>query len=469
MSKSDSKQTAFCSILKYLQHKHPRLYDLVDELCIGGLFSPKRFGQTAESVTFVIPSPAELRELNIGDYAKSLRVLRSHILSIPKPENAPYDAGDFSRVCGTNSVLPSREKNVSISITCKSGTVMSGDKTKLTPAADFQPFAERRGGMSVWIADGPLSVGETPTAPKLSKKTAVTGKGDSAQMRAVITACITKCQSYESGLAHVSSLLSYIQSNCAAHYPCAIALIDYHPLSTMAALLTCPIGEICDAAREWFDNPELSPLPATQYAKHLEAIGTGGGGSVLETRGGPLNVQRELVTLRQHGCEKRDKSPIQVVEFVKKQYDNLNEHNKVGSLTNVYPAPLAAAFKARPGYKANTDRIRWLTTERTDFHSLCATIGNAAVTLLSSDQMPAFADPKVNTGAVMQTVNQCIVLQFICSQLFMYAPIPPGQLDSIRGATTDPDDEQILAYKNVSASLWECLQRIISFEKKHSS
>lgn len=62
MSKSVVSQ--YCSILNYLKHNHEELYELIQDLCIGRIFNPRKGKKDEESgVTFLCPDKALLAEL----------------------------------------------------------------------------------------------------------------------------------------------------------------------------------------------------------------------------------------------------------------------------------------------------------------------------------------------------------------------------------------------------------------------
>jgi len=91
MSKSIVKK--HCSILNYVRHEDSDLYELVQDLCLGRMFNPRR---QAAGVTFLHPSKALVKELQkmagSDDPEKAVEHLQSLILVDHLPSINDFDA-----------------------------------------------------------------------------------------------------------------------------------------------------------------------------------------------------------------------------------------------------------------------------------------------------------------------------------------------------------------------------------------
>lgn len=95
---SKSVVTKYCSILNYLKHNHEELYELIQDLCIGRIFNPRK---GSNGVTFLCPDEAltkELKKMASGsDPERAVEAIQSVVI----PDHLP-NLSDFEGVLPTN-------------------------------------------------------------------------------------------------------------------------------------------------------------------------------------------------------------------------------------------------------------------------------------------------------------------------------------------------------------------------------
>lgn len=83
----------FCRITKYVQQEYPKLYDVLDGVCMGGAFRPRR-GHSG--VTFIIPGEKTMAHLNkllySEDVDECIDILEAHIVQDYLPSGAVWKA-----------------------------------------------------------------------------------------------------------------------------------------------------------------------------------------------------------------------------------------------------------------------------------------------------------------------------------------------------------------------------------------
>jgi hypothetical protein len=140
MSKLVSKQ---CSILNYIRHVDSELHDLVQDLCIGRIFAPRRGGP---GVTFLRPDKAllgQLKKLASGDNPEeAVAALQSMVLL-----DHLSDLGDFE---DRKSDIPTflRKKLPVASADGKKVTLKNG--AEITVDSDFETRSDR-GNIAVYM------------------------------------------------------------------------------------------------------------------------------------------------------------------------------------------------------------------------------------------------------------------------------------------------------------------------------
>ena len=153
MSKGVSKQ---CSILNYVRHNDEQLYELIQDLCLGKIFMPRR---GSPGITFLRPDKAllkEIQEMAAGDQPEdAIEALQSLVLLDNLSSIKDFDE--------KKSDIPTylRKKLQVVSADGKKVVLKNG--AEIVPDKDFQARSDR-GNISVYMISKALVPTDGPDA-----------------------------------------------------------------------------------------------------------------------------------------------------------------------------------------------------------------------------------------------------------------------------------------------------------------
>jgi len=256
MSKSIVKK--HCSILNYVRHEDSDLYELVQDLCLGRMFNPRR---QAAGVTFLHPSKALVKELQkmagSDDPEKAVEHLQSLILVDHLPSINDFDAKktDIPTFRGKKLPVDKVDKD---KITLKGGGVVTLDKT----------FATRkdRSNMTVYKLDKALVPTDTADAEhKFNKPKKVTGgavfNNDRKKLfeSVVKSSCENDRNGKDSALECLVSIVEVAQKHDADKHKAICSQLSWDTLTTLAIVLQ-PYKENRNSDTEYVSDEMLNTL-----------------------------------------------------------------------------------------------------------------------------------------------------------------------------------------------------------------
>ena len=157
MSNKATKPKKFCRVGVYLQHKHPVLYQNIQDLCLGGLLSTGR----GRSVTFIVPDKKTQDKINklVGsDPAKAVDLLKCHTIT-----QQVINLSDFS------DGLPCANGKVIKAVNVTSAHAELSNKVKITKVKDYvKLYPDSRD--EVLMASGEVSVSKDSSSSSKSTK-----------------------------------------------------------------------------------------------------------------------------------------------------------------------------------------------------------------------------------------------------------------------------------------------------------
>lgn len=373
MSKNN-QPSKYCSIARYLQRTDIDLYDIFQDLCVAGKL------QATSRTTLLLPV-GKLRDQLIKEtYEGNIdtATIMANSLIIQRLDLSTPDAWKSATkiMNGNRQFYSAKIVNNKISI----------DGVELKQHKKFVP------------RDSTLSIWEIDSIPKASDESQKSGSYDPSDN-------LAKSFRYKLGLyvenkyaqkkkemltAHkVGSYLSFdAMENCKCVYlqksisilyylhekhpdlffSKALPVISFQPIDfyILVEPHTEPGSNFLlpeDVLLDWYKNiPQVSTKDA--YKKLLEVLS---------------NPPEEY---RKYGCYKEhivvasqansirhniaDLQPSVAVKEIYKVYDQLDEHNIIGDLDNVYPPELHEYYKSNPGLKMVHDELRYTTTLRFD-------------------------------------------------------------------------------------------------------
>ena len=123
---SKSGVSKYCSILNYLKHNHEDLYELIQDLCIGRIFNPRK---GSDGVTFLCPDKALMAELKKhasgSDPEKAVEMIQSIVIPDHLPSLSDFEGDLPTMVRGKKITV---EKSSSSSVELSGGASVSHDK-----------------------------------------------------------------------------------------------------------------------------------------------------------------------------------------------------------------------------------------------------------------------------------------------------------------------------------------------------
>lgn len=171
----------YCSILKYLEHQDPALYDIIDQLCLARNFLPRR---NTAGVTFLRPDKEMLNEISDAAYGNNpesaVNMIQSLILLDDLDSLSDFGAKKDDIPTFLMTKLPVDK------VTDKAVTLTTGN----TIVADNKFEARKdRDNMSVYIISGkPIDLSSGPKATMIHTKGGPkpkTGKGRGKKAKVV--------------------------------------------------------------------------------------------------------------------------------------------------------------------------------------------------------------------------------------------------------------------------------------------
>jgi hypothetical protein len=388
---ANPKMNKFPRISNYLEARHPKVYELIENLAMQGSLSPRRGG----GITFLLPDTALVNKIN--------KLIES---------DSPEDATDIVSSLIITEYLPTVKefaamkddiptllgKKLVVKAVGSSKVDLDGGAA-LTPDTGFKPFGRvgnaQRGNMAVWELKGEVEYKNAPKAQGGSshKKRggAVGGSvggysgGDSSRedidnfVQEVVQAEYRNIRDCPIGEKRKSPMLRAVVNQLRAwkgteNYEKARAVLSLHPIISFFLIfknrLYFPWNTL--SRQELSGNED-----AVDELKRM--MEEGGDGYILSDPRGAKNALNAL----------KASNPVKITmpDTIRKIYAEIDSSNQVtggmGVAGNLYPAAAHNAFRANPGLHLLIDEFR---------HFLYASIKEMNCRHTAYDEARAFND-----------------------------------------------------------------------------
>lgn len=175
-------------------------------------------------------------------------------------------------------------------------------------------------------------------------------------------------------------------------------------------------------------------------------------------------IFKELVDIRADIDRASKARPRDFVNIVSGYYKTLEQTNKIGRISNVFPKGVAEYYAAHPGLKMRHDEMRYVTyvkfanieNRKFDYgayHELVNLIGNTLHDKSSTLFNPNTIKYAIDAGNIIREINI-----FVYSTMFMYFPSKASETVG-KTVITRPEPYQCLLY-NISKCLVDKHQRL---------
>ena len=162
MSKHVSKH---CSILNYIRLKNEQLYTLIEELCLGRIFVPKKGG---DGITFLMPSDEMIEEFYKLDEKGDTEIVAEHIRALVLRHHI-NDVNGF-RISNGEVISTISKKALPIEKVDGKTVHLEGGQ-KITLDSEFKARADRAAKIAVYHINGNLiDLKNLQSAPDNAKK-----------------------------------------------------------------------------------------------------------------------------------------------------------------------------------------------------------------------------------------------------------------------------------------------------------
>ena len=276
---SKSGVSKYCSILNYLKHNHEDLYELIQDLCIGRIFNPRK---GSDGVTFLCPDKALMAELKKhasgSDPEKAVEMIQSIVIPDHLPSLSDFEGDLPTMVRGKKITV---EKSSSSSVELSGGASVSHDKN--------WDHRKDRTNLAVHTLSGSFpSLTESGASAK-NKKRAKKGGADMAGLKrqglfaAVVSQCCQQSKR-DPAMELLVSLLQCLQQHYPALFKCVQSQLSTDTLGTLYIVLqpngastTYLSDEVLDRFCAMYHNPEFKQFcyvdePATLYNKYMNSF-----------------------------------------------------------------------------------------------------------------------------------------------------------------------------------------------------
>lgn len=396
---ASAKMKKYPRIADYLQARHPKVYEIIDDLAMHGSLSPRRGG----GITFLMPDAALVTKITklmeSDDPEKATDLVSSLILMdyLPTVKEFAAHKDDIPTLLGKK-----------LGVKTVGANKVDIEKGVLTVDTAFVPFSRSgtaaRGNMAVWKLDGEV---EYEKAPKSEGKYAVrdssrgkkgvdggrvggySGGADPVELerfiQEVVNAEFRSIHNQQPGVKRQSPMLRAVVNQLntwkamnSPNYDKARAILSLHPIISFFLIyknrLYLPTSELSVVETSY-------PGDAVQAFKNIVGD-VSGNGAVFTNREGVKSAVQNL----------REDNPVNLKapENISKIYSQVDESNSIGSVTNVYPPSAVLAFQTHPGLHLLIDEFR---------HFLYASIEELNSRLDFTDQAKAFNDLVMNVNS----------------------------------------------------------------------
>lgn len=396
---ASAKMKKYPRIADYLQARHPKVYEIIDDLAMHGSLSPRRGG----GITFLMPDAALVTKITklmeSDDPEKATDLVSSLILMdyLPTVKEFAAHKDDIPTLLGKK-----------LGVKTVGANKVDIEKGVLTVDTSFVPFSRSgtaaRGNMAVWKLDGEVEYEKAPRSEgKYAARDSPRGKkgveggrvggysgGASPEqlerfIQDVVNAEFRSIRDQASGVKRQSPMLRVVVNQLStwkrtnsANYDKARAILSLHPIISFFLIYK---------NRLYFPTSELSvvgqsyPGDAVQVFKDMVG-GVSDSGAMFSNRQGVKSAVQAL----------RESTPVNLKapEVIKAVYANIDATNTISGVAGVYPQSALQAFQTHPGLHLLIDEFR---------HFLYASIEELNNRQSPGDQARAFNDLVMNVNS----------------------------------------------------------------------
>lgn len=374
------KLSRHCRLFQWVREKDEKFSQAVTELCLEGIFTPRR-GLTGAA--FVLPGPKERKSVydntftEKGNHAEAVATVKAHLLPLRLDDAASFAEGRAGSLLGARFLRAEAGKKAGELVVFYAGAGGKEQSFTIAKAADFRPVEDRE-NLSAWeLKDGqpPRAASEPPYAPprenrRRGKKTGAGVKGGAesgpaprAHLAELVEREFEKEGSSRGGafLRATTALLGCVRRHSPGLHQALLPLLDRNPFVCFY-LLVEPFkharaeeylvpDEI--VLKQWAGSTvvEGEDLQA-EFESHFAAIAEPANRAFGYTQGAYLNavLQRRGRILEQNG------DAVNIFGAIAAAYRDLEKNNALGGVRNVFPPRTCALLKG--GRKQWQDDMR---------------------------------------------------------------------------------------------------------------
>lgn len=231
--------------------------------------------------------------------------------------------------------------------------------------------------------------------------------------------------------------------------------------------------------QDWWTNKPAFNLPEVidQVGKCIET--TQNGAAIYKDKNALLLA---IDAERQKLNQVLESRPRNIVEAISKVYDELCEHNKIGSVSNVFPEPLAAYYHSEPGLKILQDELRYLTYlrferlesapdfDRYDFEQIINAIAEGMHSLTADERKHNLKLLNENSlRFLIQPVEKIQEIKvFVNSTHFLHVPLSPNDIQNypVKNVIINPNPAELSGIWNIDAAMLSKHKRLATDSDK---
>jgi hypothetical protein len=367
----------FPRITDYLQTRHKPVYEIIENLAMHGSLSPRRGG----GVTFLLPDAALIKKLDkmlsSDNPEEATDIISSMIIPMYLKNLNDFVANkdNIPTLIGKRLVVLPASSSREVKLEGGATVTEQAGKDKFVPFASVGPAT--RGNMAVYVLSGEVDYKKAPEAGfsrnrgkenkdvegGAAKKRRKRGGAEGANQQEVDDfvqevvrrehASIRDCapgQKRESPMLRAVVLqLEKWKSDSPANFEKAKAILSLHPIISFFLIyknrLYFPWGELNVFA---YDKLSGRPGAVQELASYMdEKVGDS---AILNS---PREVKEAVSDLKS-----RLGTSVALPGKIREVYANIDSSNKIGRISNVYPASVHNLFSAHPGLHQLIDEFR---------------------------------------------------------------------------------------------------------------
>lgn len=496
MSKTGFK--TYCKIIHYIEEKNPELAELLKHTCTDGILSSTRGKQ---GITFLMPDRAlteEIKKLAVSDKPevadRAAQMLAALIL-----RNVYRDPGSFKRPGEVVANCLFEPQVVKVTDVDQAGKKVKFDKGGVaTLATDFVVRGDESKKnvprIAVWHYSGPHYGIDNPAAPKVERFQRKEGmkKGsyepEPSRVRGIrFKVMLAVEQEYVHGILSCGILGGFRNAYCEAslsllkylkehkrdlyseilsiiafdnldfyllvqpHNNDGVYLIDDDVISAWAAIHHSQKNiNVMSLKKEIQSDMENGQLPGAVFANCAKVL-------------------KAIDSAREHATNALNTSFRSCVPHIERIYHELEENNKIGEVSDVFPPMIAAHFKSNPGLKMLYDDLRYISYIRFsklensahhfdfgEFNALVNFIGDALHCTSGENRSKARCMLNQNKIKYMIAPNmeRDEALCFVNSTMFLCVPVTPKCHPYLgKNVTVKPRPGKIGAVYNIHGAI----------------